>query len=72
MPPRPSAGAGQGQAAPETPASAPAPAPVARPDGLAAPASPGVRRLAREIGVDINQVPGSGHSGRISLDDVKE
>jgi pyruvate dehydrogenase E2 component (dihydrolipoamide acetyltransferase) len=45
---------------------------VARPDGLAAPASPGVRRLAREIGVDINQVPGSGHSGRISLDDVKE
>jgi len=31
-----------------------------------------VRRLAREIGVDINQVPGSGPGGRISLDDVKE
>jgi pyruvate dehydrogenase E2 component (dihydrolipoamide acetyltransferase) len=31
-----------------------------------------VRRLAREIGVDVNQVEGSGHAGRISLDDVKE
>jgi pyruvate dehydrogenase E2 component (dihydrolipoamide acetyltransferase) len=30
-----------------------------------------VRRLAREIGVDINEVPGSGPSGRISTDDVK-
>ncbi|MHC1738391.1 MAG: dihydrolipoyllysine-residue acetyltransferase [Ignavibacteriaceae bacterium] len=37
----------------------------------AAPAAPSVRRLAREIGVDINQVPGSGPGGRISLDDVK-
>jgi pyruvate dehydrogenase E2 component (dihydrolipoamide acetyltransferase) len=37
-----------------------------------APASPSVRRLAREIGVDINQVPGSGPGGRISIDDVKE
>jgi len=36
-----------------------------------APAAPSVRRLAREIGVDINQVPGSGPGGRISLDDVK-
>jgi pyruvate dehydrogenase E2 component (dihydrolipoamide acetyltransferase) len=72
MPPRSAAGAGQGQSAPEPPAPAAVQAPVARPDGLAAPASPGVRRLAREIGVDINQVQGSGPSGRISLDDVKE
>jgi len=36
-----------------------------------APAAPSVRRLAREIGVDVNQVPGSGPGGRISLDDVK-
>jgi pyruvate dehydrogenase E2 component (dihydrolipoamide acetyltransferase) len=72
MPPRPAAGAGQGQAAPEPPAPAAVQAPAVRPDGLAAPASPGVRRLAREIGVDINQVQGSGPSGRISLDDVKE
>ena len=40
--------------------------------GPAAPAAPSVRRLAREIGVDINQVQGSGPGGRISLDDVKE
>jgi pyruvate dehydrogenase E2 component (dihydrolipoamide acetyltransferase) len=72
MPPRSAAGAGQGQAAPEPPAPAAVQAPAVRPDGLAAPASPGVRRLAREIGVDINQVQGSGPSGRISLDDVKE
>jgi pyruvate dehydrogenase E2 component (dihydrolipoamide acetyltransferase) len=36
-----------------------------------APASPSVRRLARELGVDINQVPGSGPAGRISIEDVK-
>ncbi len=36
-----------------------------------APAAPSVRRIAREIGVDINQVPGSGPGGRISMDDVK-
>jgi len=37
----------------------------------AAPAAPSVRRLAREIGVDINQVKGTGPGGRISMDDVK-
>ncbi|NWF91055.1 MAG: dihydrolipoyllysine-residue acetyltransferase [Ignavibacteriaceae bacterium] len=36
-----------------------------------APAAPSVRRIAREIGIDINEVPGSGPSGRISMDDVK-
>src|SRR5712671_4603072 len=36
-----------------------------------APAAPHVRRLAREIGVDIHSVPGSGPGGRISDDDVK-
>ena len=36
-----------------------------------APAAPSVRRIAREIGVDINEVPGSGVDGRISMDDVK-
>lgn len=34
-------------------------------------ASPSVRRFAREIGVDIRIVPGSGPGGRIDLDDVK-
>ncbi len=36
-----------------------------------APAAPTVRRFAREIGIDINQVPGTGPGGRISIDDVK-
>ncbi len=35
------------------------------------PAAPSTRRLAREIGVDIAQVQGSGPGGRISIDDVK-
>jgi pyruvate dehydrogenase E2 component (dihydrolipoamide acetyltransferase) len=36
-----------------------------------APAAPHVRRLAREIGVDIHGVEGTGPGGRISEDDVK-
>ena len=39
--------------------------------GAPVPAAPHVRRLARELGVDINQVKGSGPGGRISEDDVK-
>lgn len=35
------------------------------------PAAPHVRRLARELGVDIHNVSGSGPGGRISEDDVK-
>jgi pyruvate dehydrogenase E2 component (dihydrolipoamide acetyltransferase) len=35
------------------------------------PAAPHVRRLAREIGVDIYEVKGSGPGGRISEEDVK-
>ncbi|MGH9340776.1 MAG: 2-oxo acid dehydrogenase subunit E2 [Acidobacteriota bacterium] len=41
-----------------------------RPKQLA-PAAPSVRRLAREIGVNINVVQGSGPKGRISMEDVK-
>ena len=37
----------------------------------AIPAAPHVRRLAREIGVDIYEVRGTGPGGRISDDDVK-
>ena len=36
-----------------------------------APAAPSVRRFAREIGIDIHQVPGNGPGGRISEKDVK-
>ena len=50
------------------PAAAPAPAPVAV---QPIPATPAVRRLAREIGVAIGVVSGTGEGGRILLDDVK-
>lgn len=36
-----------------------------------APAAPTVRRFAREIGVDINKVIGTGPGGRVSIPDVK-
>ncbi len=44
-------------------------APVA--DGKPAHASPSVRAFARELGVDINRVPGTGPKGRITPDDVR-
>jgi pyruvate dehydrogenase E2 component (dihydrolipoamide acetyltransferase) len=44
---------------------------AAAPEFPVAAAAPSVRRMARELGVDINQVPGTGPSGRISTDDVK-
>jgi pyruvate dehydrogenase E2 component (dihydrolipoamide acetyltransferase) len=40
--------------------------------GPVAAASPAVRRLAREIGVNVDEVQGSGPGGRISQEDVKE
>jgi pyruvate dehydrogenase E2 component (dihydrolipoamide acetyltransferase) len=49
-----------------------APAPAAASVVTAAPAAPSVRRLAREIGVDVSQVTGTGPGGRITQDDVKE
>ncbi|MBK7978660.1 MAG: dihydrolipoyllysine-residue acetyltransferase [Ignavibacteriae bacterium] len=39
---------------------------------IIAAAAPSVRRFAREIGIDINEVNGSGPAGRISDDDVKK
>ena len=36
-----------------------------------APAAPSVRRMARELGVEIDDVAGSGDEGRISIEDVK-
>jgi pyruvate dehydrogenase E2 component (dihydrolipoamide acetyltransferase) len=46
-------------------------APAEGSTGPAAPAAPSVRRLARELGVDIHRVAGTGDGGRISLDDVQ-
>ncbi len=62
-----------------TPAPAPAAQPVAPAAPVAAasaagkkvPAAPSVRKFAREIGIDIAEVPGSGAKGRVSKDDVK-
>ena len=48
------------------------PAARAKPEiGPSVPASPSVRRLARELGIDIQGVAGSGPGGRISREDVK-
>jgi len=57
------------QAAP----SAPAPAPPASQGNGGGPvyASPAVRRIARELGVDLHQVTGSGRKGRITKEDVQ-
>lgn len=61
-----------------TPAPAPAPAPKSLParapaaiTGGPVVASPSVRRLARELGVDIEQVPPGDASGRVSAEDVR-
>ncbi|HMS64207.1 MAG TPA: 2-oxo acid dehydrogenase subunit E2 [Ignavibacteria bacterium] len=40
--------------------------------GISAPASPSVRRLARELGIEIDEVKGSGVGGRIDEEDVKK
>ena len=58
--------------APQSAAPEPAPAAAGEPaGGRPIPATPAVRRLAREIGVDVNAVTGTGAGGRILLDDVK-
>lgn len=41
------------------------------PPGDPVPAAPSVRRFAREIGIDIRQVSGTGPAGRLSAEDVK-
>jgi len=41
------------------------------PAGSLVPASPSVRRFARELGLDISRVKGTGKGGRISDEDVK-
>jgi pyruvate dehydrogenase E2 component (dihydrolipoamide acetyltransferase) len=57
----------------QTPAAAPAAAPTIPPvpSTASVAAAPSVRRVAREIGVDIGQVAGTGPNGRITEADVK-
>jgi pyruvate dehydrogenase E2 component (dihydrolipoamide acetyltransferase) len=43
----------------------------ASPPTAPVPAAPSTRRYARELGLDVSEVPGSGPGGRISTDDVK-
>jgi len=78
--PEPEPEAEPAPARPEVKAEKPAPAkepvekearPEVEPARKPAPAAPSVRRLARELGVDINRVSGSGPGGRISTEDVK-
>jgi pyruvate dehydrogenase E2 component (dihydrolipoamide acetyltransferase) len=72
-----SAQSAEEQAAPAEDEAAPAEAAAAEPQapsnggGPALYASPSVRRLARELGVDLGQVQGSGRKGRIIRADVE-
>ena len=62
------------QASAPAPASAPAaaPAPAAQgATGAKAHASPSIRKFARELGVDLGRVPGTGPKGRITQQDVQ-
>ncbi len=80
-PPQPAPARGE-EEKPEAPASVapsspPRPPPVAPPTGEAPSfakvhASPSVRRFARELGVDLNRVTGSGRKGRITKEDVQQ
>lgn len=55
---------------PPQPTTPPPTAPVVASSGSVAPASPSVRRFAREVGVDLGSVVGTGPSGRITREDV--
>jgi pyruvate dehydrogenase E2 component (dihydrolipoamide acetyltransferase) len=57
--------------APAVVAAAPAHQPTATLSGDLPHASPSVRKFARELGVPLNEVKGSGPKGRISLEDVQ-
>ncbi|MGD0650709.1 MAG: 2-oxo acid dehydrogenase subunit E2 [Verrucomicrobiia bacterium] len=39
--------------------------------GFPPPASPSVRKLARDLSIDLMRVPGSGHGGRITTEDLR-
>jgi len=53
------------------PVTAPAHQPTVAPTGALPHASPSVRKFARELGVPLNEVKGSGPKGRIGLEDIQ-
>ncbi|UCF66575.1 MAG: 2-oxo acid dehydrogenase subunit E2 [Acidobacteriota bacterium] len=69
----------QRESAPADSEAAPAPAAMVPPQPAApagprrgpVPAAPATRRLARELGLDIAQIPGSGPAGRVTREDVQ-
>jgi pyruvate dehydrogenase E2 component (dihydrolipoamide acetyltransferase) len=78
-PPRGQKSEDRGQKSPPEPAvtaaKVPGPVPAVSGNGAATktlvPAGPATRRLARELGVTLAEVKGSGRGGRVTLDDVK-
>jgi pyruvate dehydrogenase E2 component (dihydrolipoamide acetyltransferase) len=69
--PAPKAAAPSAPAAPAPASTAPAPSIPEVAAGTPPHASPGVRRFARELGVDITKATGSGPKGRILKEDVQ-
>jgi pyruvate dehydrogenase E2 component (dihydrolipoamide acetyltransferase) len=70
-PPKPKEPRVERPAAPPTPAEGNGRRAPAEEPGLVPLAGPATRHLARELGVDLNEVAGSGRQGRITPDDVK-
>jgi len=70
-PAAPAAAAGHAPAAPAAPARGQAPAAPATAPGVRVEATPAVRALARELGVALERIAGSGPGGRITADDVR-
>lgn len=76
----PAAAAPKPQAAPSAPAAVSYAAPAAAPApyqyqstlGIAPPAAPSVRKLARDLGIDLGKVRGSESGGRIVLADLRD
>lgn len=66
--PAPGSGAGLKPA----PTQAPTGTPVSAPTGTPVPASPSVRKFARELGVDLHSVAATGPQGRVLEQDVKD
>lgn len=65
-------GAPEAGPAPGPEAAAPKPAPAPKPPAGRVVASPAAKKLARELGVELAEVPGTGPGGRITEEDVKK